>query len=331
MRLAGPLILLLLLLGGCGELPRPFSQADQQAFDLRLARERNTIHVRAPNSLPGQQKAEFEQRIVEGLRANGLSARRSASPRPGFARLLAESSLQADGADGGRLKLSWKLFSMDGDLLLNPVQERSIRKDAWPGGDRDLLTSLSDELVSEIADNLGLTYRPPALAPDELADTANESEPSPEGQPEQSMAATTHEDPADPTPQRNEQRSGEVVVLPIEEAPGDGRESLEIAMMQVLRDAGVPVRRVPEIQDFLLEVDVEVGAPREGRQRVQIIWTLLSARDFSEIGTLTQDNQIPAGSLDGEWGDTAYAISRAAADGLVELLKETGLAITSGG
>ncbi|MFD1379877.1 hypothetical protein [Fodinicurvata halophila] len=112
-----------------------------------------------------------------------------------------------------------------------------------------------------------------------------------------------------------------MIVLPIEEAPGDGRESLEIAMMQVLRDAGVPVRRVPEKQDFLLDVDIDLGTPQDGSQRIRILWTLLSARDFSEIGTLTQENRIPAGSLDGEWGDTAYLISRAAAEGLIELFR----------
>ncbi|WP_026988144.1 hypothetical protein [Fodinicurvata fenggangensis] len=330
MRLAGPLILALLLLGGCGELPRPFKQADQQAFDLRVARERNTIQVQGPQSLPDRRKADFEQMIVEGLRENGLSARRSAAPRPGYARLLADSVVAPGDSSQTNLQLSWRLFSMDDELLLKPVQERQISPGSWTNGDSELLASLSDELVTEISESFGYTYRPPALAPEELANSSNESGTPPESRPEQTTAVTTSEDPADPAPQRNEQRSGEVIVLPIEEAPGDGRESLEIAMMQVLRDAGVPVRRVPEIQDFLLEVDVELGAPREGMQRIQIVWTLLSARDFSEIGTLTQDNQIPAGSLDGEWGETAYAISRAAADGLVELLREAGLARSAG-
>lgn len=333
MRLAGSLILMLLLLGGCGELPRPFSQAENQAFDLRLAQERNTIHVRGPQSLPDQRKADFEKMIVEGLREKGLSARRAATPRPGFARLLADSVIQPSDGSQSKLLLSWRLFSMDDELMLEPTQERQITPDAWTNGDGDLLASLSDELVSEISESFGYNYRPPALTPEDLAVSSSPGTPAEDRQdmPEApSISSDPVEESADPKSESDEVRSGEVVVLPIEKAPGDGRESLEQAMRQVLRDSGVPVRRVPDIQDFLLEVDIELEDSRNDSQRIQIVWTLLSARDFSEIGTLTQNNRIPAGSLDGEWGDTAYAISQAAADGLIELLREAGLAQPSG-
>lgn len=324
MRCVGLFLLVILLLGGCGELPRPFSQSGQQNLDLHVARERNTIHVRAPLELPSQRKAFFEQLIVSQLRNSGLAARRAAAPPTGVARLFASTEIRPEGEDRERLRLSWQLISMDGEPLLTPVQERVIQQGAWQRGDKELLESLSRDLTNQIGESFGMNYRPPALTPEEITS---------EDPREESQDAASREEAATPGPGdagQEQERSGEVVVLPIEEAPGDGRESLEVAMMQVLRDAGVPVRRVPEIQDFLLDVDIELGEPQDGSQRIRIVWTLLSARDFSEIGTLTQENRIPAGSLDGEWGDTAYAISRAAADGLIELLRETGLAITSG-
>lgn len=184
-----------------------------------------------------------------------------------------------------------------------------------------MLASLSRELTQDISESFGMNYQPPTLTPEELGGKE---------------ASEVSRPPAGPAPppepesrETGQERSAEVVVLPIEEAPGDGRKSLESAMIQVLRESGVPVRREPEKQDFLLRVDIELGEPQDGSQRIRLVWTLQSARDDSEIGTITQENRIPAGSLDGEWGDTAYAISRAAADGLIELLRETGLAITT--
>lgn len=321
MRCAGLFLLMILLLGGCGELPRPFSQSGQQNLDLHVARERNTIHVRAPLDLPPQRKALFEQLIVSQLRDSGLAARRAAAPPAGVARLFASAEIWSEGEERERLRLSWQLISMDGEPLLAPVQERVIQQGAWQRGDEGLLDSLSRDLTNQIGESFGMNYQPPALTPEELA-SEDPAEESRDAAPRKEAATP---DMRDTEPEQK--RSGEVVVLPIEEAPGDGRESLEIAMMQVLRDAGVPVRRVPEKQDFLLEVDIELGEPQDGSQRVRILWTLLSALDFSEIGTLTQENRIPAGSLDGEWGDTAYAISRAAAEGLIELFRESGLAV----
>ncbi len=47
----------------------------------------------------------------------------------------------------------------------------------------------------------------------------------------------------------------------------------------------------------------------------------MSRADGKEIGQVSQENAVPAGSLDGKWGDTAYDVATAAVGGIVELFQ----------
>ena len=59
---------------------------------------------------------------------------------------------------------------------------------------------------------------------------------------------------------------------------------------------------------------------KAGQQRVEVSWAL-QRRDGREIGQVSQENAVPAGSLDGAWGDVAYAVATAAAPGVVALIE----------
>ena len=48
--------------------------------------------------------------------------------------------------------------------------------------------------------------------------------------------------------------------------------------------------------------------------------------DGSEIGTVAQENDVPAGLLDGPWGDVAYTVALAAQDGIMQLIARGALA-----
>ena len=43
-------------------------------------------------------------------------------------------------------------------------------------------------------------------------------------------------------------------------------------------------------------------------------------KDGGEIGTVGQENDIPAGLLDGAWGDVAYMVAASAQDGIMQLV-----------
>jgi hypothetical protein len=112
-------------------------------------------------------------------------------------------------------------------------------------------------------------------------------------------------------------------------APGDGPRSLARAMEAALRQANVAVADGPNAtagRHYTVAGKVGMAAAAEGKQKVTVSWTLLGP-DGGQIGQVNQENAIDAGSLDGRWGDVAYAVAKSAAGGIVALLdhlKKTG-------
>ena len=74
-------------------------------------------------------------------------------------------------------------------------------------------------------------------------------------------------------------------------------------------------------QAYRVEGQVTLGAVQEGRQTIQIDWRVKDGRG-NAVGTVTQKNAIPPGSLDGSWGQTADAAAAAAAQGILKLLPQ---------
>ena len=113
-----------------------------------------------------------------------------------------------------------------------------------------------------------------------------------------------------------------LTVLPVDGAPGDGRGALSRAMAHALAANGYIVS--PDLAEatLLLAGSVYVSAAGTSREAVAIEWTLMRL-DGRRLGTVAQENTIPAGSLDGRWGPTAQAVALAGVDGVVALLQET--------
>jgi hypothetical protein len=111
-----------------------------------------------------------------------------------------------------------------------------------------------------------------------------------------------------------------VAVRPVAGAPGDGDRSLTRAMGYVLGRAGIAIAEKSDGNaTFLLNCTVAMSPAQSGKQQIQIIW-ILSRPNGSEIGKINQENDVPAGSLDGSWGDIAFAVAEAAAPGVSALI-----------
>ncbi len=106
-------------------------------------------------------------------------------------------------------------------------------------------------------------------------------------------------------------------------APGDGNQTLPAALGAVLDH-----RKVAQIDPNASDAYVVAGrvkmteGPRNG-QTIEIQWTVTDAAG-KEIGTVGQKNVVPKGSLDGKWGDIAFAAAEGAADGLSRILEALG-------
>jgi hypothetical protein len=103
-------------------------------------------------------------------------------------------------------------------------------------------------------------------------------------------------------------------------APGDGEQSLPRAITEVLKRQDVAIVTDPEAKaDLVLDAEVVVAKPKSGKQNVKIVWRV-RRKDGGEIGTVGQENDVPAGLLDGAWGDVAYMVAVSAQDGIMQLV-----------
>jgi hypothetical protein len=77
----------------------------------------------------------------------------------------------------------------------------------------------------------------------------------------------------------------------------------------------------PGAASYRVEGRVKMGAASDGQQPIKIDWVVKDPRGQS-LGTVSQENKIPAGSLDGTWGPTATAAAVAATQGILKLLPQ---------
>ena len=111
-----------------------------------------------------------------------------------------------------------------------------------------------------------------------------------------------------------------LLISGVDGAPGDGTDSLPRAITEVLRRQDIAIVTDPEAKaDLVLRATVVVARPKAGKQNVKIVW-YVRRKDGGEIGTVGQENDVPAGLLDGPWGDVAYMVAVSAQDGIVQLV-----------
>ena len=96
--------------------------------------------------------------------------------------------------------------------------------------------------------------------------------------------------------------------------------SLPRAVTEILKRQDVAIVTDPQAPaDLVLDADVVVASPKAGKQNVKIVWRV-RRKDGDEIGTVGQENDVPAGLLDGAWGDVAYMVAVSAQDGIMQLV-----------
>lgn len=111
------------------------------------------------------------------------------------------------------------------------------------------------------------------------------------------------------------------IVPSVTGAPGDGSVSLTRAIRSELSRNGVSLASAPTPQSYRVEGKVALKPAQAGKQEINIDWHVKDPKG-KKLGTVSQKNAIPAGSLDGAWGKTADAAAAAAAQGILKLLPE---------
>jgi hypothetical protein len=190
-------------------------------------------------------------------------------------------------------------------------------KDPWAAVTPAVVQSISDKTAKQIATWL------PTSGSIVASNTPAASTPSP-AMPTATKAAYTTASTQQISPTTGSiATSGPItaVVPAVTGAPGDGGSSLTMAIQRELSKHGLSLASTPDARSYKVEGKVAMGTTKDGKQPIQIDWNVLDPSG-KKLGTVSQKNDVPQGSLDGAWGKTADAAAAAAAQGIIKLLPE---------
>ena len=199
-------------------------------------------------------------------------------------------------------------------------------KDPWSAVTPPVVQSIADKTAKQIASWLpggaGVpvavntksvvgTASPTQVASNDSATSNSASYTTPSNTPTASLAPTTGSIAS----------SGPITaIIPmVTGAPGDGGTTLTSAIQRELTKNGLALSSTPNAQAYKVEGKVAMSPGKDGKQAIQIDWNVVDPSG-KKLGTVSQKNEVPQGSLDGAWGKTADAAAAAAAQGIIKLL-----------
>ena len=106
-------------------------------------------------------------------------------------------------------------------------------------------------------------------------------------------------------------------------APGDGNLALATRMRDFMANKGLVVQDGADGAAFAVSGEVTMAAGADRKQRVEILWKV-SRRDGHDLGRALQLNEVPAGSLNGLWGDVAYVVAEEASVAIRDIIANAG-------
>jgi len=212
---------------------------------------------------------------------------------------------------GSKVSYIWDVTDAEGTRVTRVSGEESVaqgtRSDPWRGVDETVIRSIANKSASQLAADLpgGRSASSPSVAATPAATstaTATAAAPRP--------AATPKPKP-----------SG-VLVSTVTGAPGDGSRSLVTALKKKLYSDGVKLVNGSASNAYTVKGIVKLTSASGGKEKIQIDWQVLDPSG-KRLGTVSQQNTIPKGSLNGPWGAIADAAAGAAADGIIKLLPKS--------
>lgn len=236
------------------------------------------------------------------------------------------SSLEKKGQKA-KISYIWDVTDSAGKGVHRVSGEETVpagkNKDPWMSVTPEVVQAISTKTVASIAAWL------PAQAPPAVASTTTQSTglvqtaaetPPPSAQPPPAAPAAS---PPPNTVTGSISKPGTIQarVPGVTGAPGDGSSSLRRALQRELARSGVALADTPSPSTYTVEGKVALGAGSDGKQPITIDWNVTDPNG-KKLGTVSQKNEVPQGSLDGAWGKTADAAAAAAAQGILKLLPQ---------
>lgn len=112
-----------------------------------------------------------------------------------------------------------------------------------------------------------------------------------------------------------------LVLLPMDDLPGDGAYSLPRALERELSAADYEISWEIQPDDLLILADLTVEPDGAGAELVSFTWWVVRAGDGVDLGKVDQARQMPQGALEGPWGTMAEGIAAGAAEGIISVIR----------
>ena len=255
---------------------------------------------------------DFSQALVDAGKDRNLTIVPGGAKEPYMLRGYLIASTERRGA---KISYIWDVTDAKGARVARVSGDETVANrtgsDPWSGVDAAFLRSLAGKTTSELAAAMGSGGgSSPAVA----------TAPAPTATP---AAATSTGTPATATAAVQPRGPVQALVPPVTGAPGDGSRSLTTAIKKRLYSGGVKLANAGAGANvYTVKGTVKLTSASSGKESIRIDWQVINPAG-KRLGTVSQQNVIPKGSLNGPWGAIADAAANAAADGIIKLLPKS--------
>lgn len=317
-------------LAGCGEPPKPFAHDGDPRNPLLQVANPEGVAIVELIGFSGAGERKFLDALVEQFHRAEVPALVGEGNAQSYRLSGAVAQRKAPG--GTEIAIQWQMVNANNQILGTRLIREVVEPKAWTEGDPALVTALARRSGAELLPLLpdrdrALRQAKIPEAPQEPGARNNVVPPmgtraAPRAPVRPQVAQVGPSAPAASAsgqPAAKPRDLPPVALRPIEGAPGDGAESLHKALLHFLGIANVQVLSEHDNPFAVVAGVVTMSSVGARQQNVKIEW-VLRGLSGCQMGTVSQANQIPAGRLDGPWGDAAFAVAEGAVQGMTDLL-----------
>jgi hypothetical protein len=283
-----------LVLAGCGELPKPFAHSGANLSNplLRLA-DGGGVSVAAAPGLFEDIAAPLLAAAVKGLSLANVPATID-TDLEGVFRLTADVSIEiGNPGDAETARFIWRLQDADGAALGAFDQTITGDTPGWLSEDQEIFDIIAADAGARIAEIL---RGGPGAATGPGGDGGVDGKTN----------------PLQPS----------LYLVGVDGAPGDGNVSLVRSLKLVVRRAGGRISDSLDTATHLVMGSVEVSDAQADTQLLVVSWAV-AGLDGIELGKVSQRNRVPVKLIAGRWGGLAYAIASGAGEGIFDILEQS--------
>lgn len=296
------------LLGGDNQIPTELASPAQAPAAAPAAAQATRVSIATVIGAPDAIGKQLSSEIGSAMERNRFGVAKAGEKADFTVRGYVVAAKEKAGT---KVSYIWDLFDTTGKRTNRITGEEMVsvsgeNRDPWAGVGGNVIKTIADKTASQLA---------AAIPKDSAAAIAQAPSGVGAGQSGVSPVATASMSPTGAG-------SGLIAVVPqVAGAPGDGGPALQSAIQRELARGGVQVADASAAGSgaYRVEGKVALGAAQGNKQAITIDW-MVKDPTGKRLGTVSQKNEIPPGSLDGTWGQTADTAAAAAAQGIIKLL-----------